>query len=157
MHWLTEAQPTLWKSKAVRMPELSSSGQIARRASEANSKARRLEEMAKITEDHSEKLELLEAAVLLKSEALELEKSARWFAYLDRLDLRGKNRGRQNKTNERREFLSGVADEIGTKNREAVAAQAIEAHASRVRALWHSQGQSAVSKILNFMRNHRVP
>lgn len=68
----------------------------------------------------------------------------------------GKASGSRSLTEEKKKFLARVASEIGTKKRDAVAAEAVASHPTEVRRLWHSKGKPAESKILNFLRNHRT-
>lgn len=69
----------------------------------------------------------------------------------------GKNKGTQQKTIERTAFIRMVAEQYGIRKREAIASQALEDHASRVRTLWRAEGESARRKLLYFMNNNRIP
>jgi len=65
-----------------------------------------------------------------------------------------RNMGTQSKTADRQAFLREVAEMIGTRKHEAVAAQAIEGYPGKVLKLWRVKGESAERKVLNFIRNH---
>lgn len=69
----------------------------------------------------------------------------------------GRNQGTQKKTEEKVAFVQKIAAELETSNREAIASQAIGNHASRVRTLWRAEGENARRKLLNFMKNNRIP
>lgn len=69
----------------------------------------------------------------------------------------GRNKGTQEKTKTKIEFIRKVSAELGTSNREAIASQAVERHPSRVRSLWRAEGDKARRKVLNFMKNQKIP
>ena len=139
------------------MAKLKASGQTAIRARDLRQKARKLEAEARSMTDDTECRNIMERAAQLKDQALSLERASRWFAYLDRKETIGRNNGTQAKTNERVGFIHEVAEGIGSKNREAVAAACLEYRSAKVRTLWRAEGEKARAKILTFMRNHKVP
>ena len=114
------------------MTTLGASGQVAARAKEARRKAEAEITAADAESDPVKKAAALARAVDLMAEAADLEKTARWFSYQDRLDLMGKNKGPQAKTIKRREFLRRIAREIGTKKRQTVCLEA-----ERRPEFWH--------------------
>lgn len=69
----------------------------------------------------------------------------------------GRNKGTQKKTEDKIAFIRSVADECGTRKREAIASLALERHASPVRNLWRAEGEKARGKLLNFMKNNKIP
>jgi sugar-specific transcriptional regulator TrmB len=64
-----------------------------------------------------------------------------------------KPKGETQMTKDRRIFLQGIAVEIDTDNREAVAATALQSHGYMIKKLWSATGEKARGKILNFMKN----
>ena len=66
-----------------------------------------------------------------------------------------KNAGTQPKTVARLALLEDVAAAIGTRNHEAVAAEALQTRARDVFQLWRVRGDVAHGKIMNFLRNRR--
>ncbi len=64
-----------------------------------------------------------------------------------------KPKGETQITKDRRTFLQGIAVEIGTDNREAIAATALQSHSYMAKKLWSVTGEKARGKILNFMKN----
>ncbi|WP_422028510.1 hypothetical protein [Roseovarius sp.] len=158
------------------MAELKSSGQTALRARAKRKEAERLEAEAEGSSDSNDCLKKTKQAMELHKEARDLERASRWFEYFENKN-RG-NRGIQQKTKDRIEFLCAVSKSIGGASREAIAEECVRNHSEQVRNLWNlkgkaffreresrrmkykeqtAAGKSAQIKILNFMNNKGVP
>jgi hypothetical protein len=75
------------------------------------------------------------------------------YAAVAKLAKIRKPKGETQITKARRTFILGVTVEIGTDNREAIAATALQSHSYMVKKLWSATGEKARDKILNFMKN----
>lgn len=139
------------------MGKLTASGQTAIRARKIRQEVRKLEAEARSATDNTEYRNIMEQAAQLKDQALDLEKTSRWFAYLDRKETVGRNQGRQQGTKDKIDFLRAVSESIGGASREAIAAECLENHPGTVRRLWRKEGEKARSSLLKFMKNHKVP
>ncbi len=139
------------------MAEIKASGQAAIQARRLRDIARKLEDDARSTTDEVTYRERMEQAARLKDQALDLERAGRWFAYFDRKEMEGRNKGTQSKTLEKIAFLQETAAKFESNNREAIAAYCLQYRSSKVRSLWRAEGERARIKLLNFMNNHKIP